>query len=90
MRYEVHVFKYSFNGKCRGPNYYEGKFKRLWTAYLMARFMAWMCDLNTPRHIIVKDAIMTRDGYRDEVQENPVGIRWGIIDRKFHDEDDFA
>ena len=77
-KWEAHVWRFTFMGKSKAGNWYEGQFRWFWTAYIAARWMALMCDLATPRKIWVKDAIMTLDGYKDELQDSPYGIRWGI------------
>jgi hypothetical protein len=68
MRWKVEVFRYSIHGKSRRGNWYEGRFRWRWAAYIAARVMAVLCDCVTPTWIMV-------DG---EWQEYPLGIRWEI------------
>jgi hypothetical protein len=68
MSWQTEVWLFTIAGKSRRGNWYEGRFRWMWTAYLAARTMAIICDLLTPTRIVVDD----------EVQESPYGIRWGI------------
>lgn len=79
--WEAAVWKFSWMGKCR-PNWYEGRFRWKWMAYLAARFMAIQCDLLTPKLICLKDGIQTKDGFIDDWIESPYGIAWGIREVK--------
>lgn len=69
-RWQADVWRFTARGKSRRGNWYEGKFRWFWAAYIAARLMALMCDIATPKYIFV-------DG---EAQESPYGIKWGIRD----------
>lgn len=47
-RWEAHVWRFTLMGKSRQGNWYEGKFRWFWAAYLAARVMAFFCDCATP------------------------------------------
>lgn len=46
--WEAHVCRTVHGQKSAAGNWYEGRFRWFWTAYLAARCWAWLCDLNTP------------------------------------------
>lgn len=48
MRWEVHVWRTVHGEKSRLGNWYEGRFRWFWLAYLAARWMALVCDAETP------------------------------------------
>lgn len=69
-RWQAEVWRFTIAGKSRRGNWYEGQFRWFWTAYLVARIMAILCDIVTPEKINVGG----------EIQDSPYGIRWGIRD----------
>lgn len=77
-KWEAHVWRYTFMGKSRSGNWYEGQFRWFWTAYLAVRVMALMCDWVTPTKVYVEyDMWGSNEKYIEE-QDSPYGIAWGI------------
>ena len=77
-RWEAHVWRYTFMGKSRQGNWYEGTFRYRWMAYVAARFMALMCDWATPTKVYVEYDVWGRDEKYIEEQDSPYGIAWGV------------
>jgi len=67
-RWQAGVWRFTIVGKSRRGNWYEGRFRWFWLAYVAARLMAVLCAIVTPKEIIVGG----------EVQDSPYGIAWGI------------
>lgn len=76
--WEAHVWRFTFMGKSRQGNWYEGKFRWFWTAYLAARVMAFLCDVVTPTKVYVEYDVRGSDRKIVEAQDSPYGIAWGV------------
>ena len=71
-KWQGEVWRFTIAGKSKRGNWWEGKFRFWWTARIMTKLMAIMCDWLTPKKIAVSDE------YGTEIQDSPYGIRWGI------------
>lgn len=82
-KWEAHVWRYTFMGKSRAGNWYEGQFRWFWMAHLAARFWALMCDIVTPTKVYVEYDMWGSDEKYIEEQDSPYGIAWGVkpVDR---------
>lgn len=78
MKWEAHVWRFTFMGKSRQGNWYEGTFRWRWLAYVAARWMAFVCDVVTPRFVYVEYDVRGSDRKYIERQDSPYGIAWGI------------
>lgn len=83
QKWEAQVWRFTFMGKSRSGNWYEGKFRWFWMAYLAARFWAFMCDWVTPKYVYVEYDVWGSEEKYIERQDSPYGIAWGVkpVDR---------
>lgn len=77
MKWQADVWRFTFMGKSRSGNWYEGQFRWFWMAKLAARFMALMCDIATPKKLYFTYDVRG-GGTTVEEQDSPYGIAWGV------------